>query len=570
MSFPGVPAGTNSLITGGSIGAMGEDVTDALLREMGRLDPCVAVVEAGEQDVDGLTDYSPEGHQARADLAARALRRIDALPAPSPLHEHLAERLRARIAFHDAGEDLRELHVAATGPLQLIRQCVESAVPGRDAGRAASEDGWARVGARQAAIPAALCGYARSLLLAAERGHLPTRRQVDLVTQRCRTWIDEDTALVQRYGDGPQRASVQAVARDAREAYRRFATTLTADLAPLARDDEAFGPARYALWVRTFLGTEPDLRELYEWGWDEFTAIEADLVAEAKTLGGAVPEVLQRLDRPDAPGVLRSRDEFAAWLQELLEATTERMHGTHFDIPAPLRRIESRVTTSGGTAYIAPSRDLTRPGRVSWLLPDGQERFPTWWAYSTAYHEGVPGHHLHLGSEACRGGPGQRLNLLGGLSGAQEGWALYAEGLMDELGLYEQPGARLGHLFMQLLRAARVVLDIGLHLRLPMPGGSTPWTPQAALDLLRDRCHQGPYAPLEVARYLGRPGQALTYKVGERVWRDGRAAFPGDRRAFHNRALELGSLGLDQLTSALAAYPASSAGNSSGSATHAE
>ena len=570
MSFPGVPAGTNSLITGGSIGAMGEDVTDALLREMGRLDPCVAVVEAGEQDVDGLTDYSPEGHQARADLAARALRRIDALPAPSPLHEHLAERLRARIAFHDAGEDLRELHVAATGPLQLIRQCVESAVPGRDAGRAASEDGWARVGARQAAIPAALCGYARSLLLAAERGHLPTRRQVDLVTQRCRTWIDEDTALVQRYGDGPQRASLQAAARDAREAYRRFATMLTADLAPIARDDEAFGPARYALWVRTFLGTEPDLRELYEWGWDEFTAIEADLVAEAKTLGGAVPEVLQRLDRPDAPGVLRSRDEFAAWLQELLEATTERMHGTHFDIPAPLRRIESRVTTSGGTAYIAPSRDLTRPGRVSWLLPDGQERFPTWWAYSTAYHEGVPGHHLHLGSEACRGGPGQRLNLLGGLSGAQEGWALYAEGLMDELGLYEQPGARLGHLFMQLLRAARVVLDIGLHLRLPMPGGSTPWTPQAALDLLRDRCHQGPYAPLEVARYLGRPGQALTYKVGERVWRDGRAAFPGDRRAFHNRALELGSLGLDQLTSALAAYPASSAGNSSGSATHAE
>lgn len=124
---------------------------------------------------------------------------------------------------------------------------------------------------------------------------------------------------------------------------------------------------------------------------------------------------------------------------------------------------------------------------------------------------------------------------------------------------------------MQLLRAARVVLDIGLHLKLPMPsGGGARWTPDAALDLLRERCHQGPYAPLELARYLGRPGQALTYKVGERVWRDGRAAFPGDRRAFHNRALELGSLGLDQLTSALAAYPASSAGSSSGSATQAE
>ncbi|MEU4790658.1 DUF885 domain-containing protein [Micromonospora tulbaghiae] len=550
---------------------MSEDFTDALLWEMGRLDPCAAVVEAGEQDVDRLTDYSPEGHQARADLAARALRRIEALPATSPLHEHLAERLRARLAFHEAGEDLRELHAAATGPLQLVRQCVESAVPGRDAGGAAHEDGWARVGARQAAIPAALDGYARSLLLAAARGHLPARRQVELVTQRCRSWIDEDIALVERYGDGPQRRSLQAAARDARAAYRRFAATLTADLAPRAHDDEAFGPARYALWVRAFLGAEPDLRELYEWGWDEFTTIEAELVAEAKALGGTVPEVLDRLDRPDAPGVLHGRDAFGAWLQELLEATTERLHGTHFDIPAPLRRIESRVTASGGTAYIGPSRDLTRPGRVSWLLPEGRERFPTWWAYSTAYHEGVPGHHLHLGSEACRGGPGQRLNLLGGLSGAQEGWALYAERFMDELGLYEQPGARLGHLFMQLLRAARVVLDIGLHLRLPMPsGGGATWTPDAALDLLRDRCHQGPYAPLELARYLGRPGQALTYKVGERVWRDGRAAFPGDRRAFHNRALELGSLGLEQLASALAAYPASSAGSSSGSATQAE
>lgn len=192
-----------------------EDFASRLLHAMAELDPCLAVVEAGEQDVDGLTDYSPDGHQARADLAARALRELGTLPATSPLHAHLAERLRTRIAFHDAGEDLRELHAAATGPLQLIRQSVEAAVPGRDAEGAAHEDGWARAGARQAAIPAALEGYARSLLLAAERDHLPTRRQVELVTQRCRNWIDDDMALVQRYGDGPQRAALQAAARGA-------------------------------------------------------------------------------------------------------------------------------------------------------------------------------------------------------------------------------------------------------------------------------------------------------------------------------------------------------------------
>ncbi|MCG5455493.1 DUF885 domain-containing protein [Micromonospora sp. PSH03] len=537
-----------------------EGFANRLLCDMASLDPCTAVVEAGEQDVDGLTDYSPEGHQARADLAARALGELeslgDELADGGPLHAHLAERLHTRIAFHDAGEDLRELHVAATGPLQLIRQAVEAAVPGSDAEGAAFEEAWARVGARVAAIPAALDGYARSLSLAAERGNLPARRQVELVTQRCRNWIDDDLALVERYGEGCQRASLQAAATDAREAYQKLAGTLTADLAPQAVEEETFGEQRYELWVRTFLAAQPDVRELYGWGWDDFRAIEAELIAEAKALGGSVPEALARLNSPDAPGTLHSRESFAAWLQELLEAATERLDGVYFDIPAPLRRVESRLTTSSGIAYTGPSRDLTRPGRVWWSIPEDATSFPTWYAYSTAYHEGVPGHHLHLGSEVCRGGLGQRLNLLGGLSGSQEGWALYAERFMDELGLYEQPGARLGYLYMRLLRAARVVLDIGLHLRLPMPAGDgAVWTADAALKLLQDRCHQGPYASAELARYLGRPGQALAYKAGERVWLAGRSSFPGDRRAFHRQALELGSLGLDQLTACLQSRP---------------
>ncbi|MFI6240020.1 DUF885 domain-containing protein [Micromonospora sp. NPDC050795] len=529
-----------------------EDFVERLLHDMAILDPCTAVVDAGEQDVDGLTDYGPEGHQARADRAALALREIEALPAGTPLHAHLAERLHTRVAFHDAGEDLRELHVAATGPLQLIRQAVEAAVPGRDAENAAFEEGWARVGARMAAIPAALDGYARSLLLAAQRGDVPARRQVELVAQRCRTWTDDDAALVDRYGEGRQRASLQAAAAGSRAAYQKLAERLTVDLAPRAVEEEAFGQQRYALWVRTFLAAQPDLRELYEWGWEEFRATEAELLAEAEALGGSVPEVLARLNSPDAPGTLHSREAFAAWLQNLLESTTERLDGVYFDIPAPLRRIESRLVTSSGIAYTGPSRDLARPGRVWWSVPEGAATFPTWYAYSTAFHEGVPGHHLHLGAEACRGGLGQRLNLLGGLSGSQEGWALYAERFMDELGLYEQPGARLGYLSMQLLRAARVVLDIGLHLRLAMPcGDGAVWTADAALKLLRDRCHQGCYASAELARYLGRPGQALAYKVGERVWLAGRSSFPGDRRAFHRQALELGSMGLDQLTAAL-------------------
>lgn len=117
------------------------------------------------------------------------------------------------------------------------------------------------------------------------------------------------------------------------------------------------------------------------------------------------------------------------------------------------------------------------------------------------------------------------------------------------------------------------MLDIGLHLRLPMPfGDGALRTTEAALELLRDRCHQGPYASADLARYLGRPGQALADKVGERVWLAGRSSFPGDRRAFHRQALELGALGLDQLTAALQndrpPPPSASAAVSSGSLLH--
>jgi len=531
-----------------------------LLDGIAELDPCAAVVEAGAQEPARLTDYSPAGHQARADFAAAALIELDSLAHTGNdqdrrLREHLAERLGSILEFTAAGEDVRELNAAATGPLQMIRQAVEAAVPAATAETAAREDGWALVAERLADVPRALAGYAESLTDAAGRGQVAADRQVDLCTVRCAGWIEDTEHLVATYGSGPRAAALSAAATAAMDAYARFGSFLSVDLKPRAATEEAFGRERYAVWLRKFLGAEPDLAELYAWGWQEFQAIEAEVRSEAEAImpGVSLPEVLDHLDAEGAPGVLTSREEFGAWLQELLEETIVRLDGVHFDIPAPLRRIESRISASAGIMYIAPSEDLTRPGRVWWQLADEQSLFPTWHAYSTAYHEGVPGHHLQVGYEVCQGGLGQRLNLLGGLSAGQEGWALYAERLMDELGWYTQPGARLGHLFSQLLRAARVVIDLGLHLKLPVPDRSgRTWTPELAYDVLANRCHQGGYAASELARYLGRPAQALSYKVGEQVWLDGRAAAGLPVREFHRRALELGSLGLGQLGTELA------------------
>ncbi|NUT20585.1 MAG: DUF885 domain-containing protein [Hamadaea sp.] len=529
---------------------------DELLAAYAGLDPTGAVVEAGAQEPNRLTDYSPAGHQARADFAAGKLREVAGITAESDhdrrLLDHLAERLESLAEFHDSGEDLRELHAAATGPLAMIRQAVDAAVPADDADAAARETGWALVAERLADVPRALAGYAESLTVAASRGHVASVRQINLCVARCDGWIADTEQLVASYDAGPHQAALSMAATSAAKAYQQMATWLSADLRPQADPKEAFGPDRYAVWLRKFLGVRPDLVELYAWGWAEVAAIEAQLRAEAEAIrpGAGLGEVLDFLDAPGAPGTLTSPAEFADWLQGVLERTVSELDGTQFDIPEPLRRIESRVTTSAGTMYIGPSADLTRPGRVWWQLPDGAEVFPTWWAYSTVYHEGVPGHHLQLGYESWRNPLGQRLNLLGGLSAGQEGWALYAERLMDELGWYTQPGARLGYLFAQLLRAARVVIDIGLHLELPDDTGRT-WTADAAYEMLANRCQQGGYASSELARYLGRPAQALAYKAGERVWLDARTASGLPLREFHRRALDLGSLGLGQLAAAL-------------------
>ena len=209
--------------------------------------------------------------------------------------------------------------------------------------------------------------------------------------------------------------------------------------------------------------------------------------------------------------------------------------------------------------YTGPSEDFSRPGRT-WYPTNGQTRFPLWREVSIAYHEGVPGHPLqiatakHLGEELSRF---QRL--MGGTSGYMEGWALYAERLMGELGYLEEPGPRLGMLASQALRCARIVVDIGMHLELAIPrgeayhGGET-WTPELALPFLEQRSHfPADFLASEVTRYLGIPGQAISYKVGERLWLAAREQAREelgelfDLKAWHARALDLGPMGLAQM-----------------------
>jgi uncharacterized protein (DUF885 family) len=196
-----------------------------------------------------------------------------------------------------------------------------------------------------------------------------------------------------------------------------------------------------------------------------------------------------------------------------------------------------------------------------WSVPKGNTEFRTWNELTTVYHEGVPGHHLQVAQTVYRS---ELLNkwrrLEAWTSGHGEGWALYAERLMAELGYMDDPGNRMGWLAGQSLRAARVVIDIGVHCGFDAPeevGGGAWDYDKAWAYLTRYGFMDEKVLRFELNRYLGWPGQAPSYKIGERLWlqlRDEVKQREGDAfdlKAFHRRALDIGGVGLDTLRSAV-------------------
>jgi uncharacterized protein (DUF885 family) len=199
-----------------------------------------------------------------------------------------------------------------------------------------------------------------------------------------------------------------------------------------------------------------------------------------------------------------------------------------------------------------------------WSVPDGVEAFSTWKEVTVVYHEGVPGHHLQIShTMAERESLNRWQRMMSWVSGHGEGWALYAERLMGELGYLDDPGAYLGMLDSQQLLAAQVPLDIGVHLELHVPKGTgwregERWNAEIAWEILRAHSSWDErQLRSELRRCLGMPGQAPSYKLGERIWLQARqdamarAAGALSLKDFHAKALSLGAMGLDPLREAL-------------------
>jgi uncharacterized protein (DUF885 family) len=547
-------------------------IAEAYVEDYCALDPVAATGMGVAGHEARLTDLSPEGFAARRDLTRRALASAEAAT-PTDERERVAkdaflERLGLEVERYDARVPQSEMSVIVSGLHEL--RMVFDLMP-----TAADED-WAAIDARLAAVPGVLEGYRETLLQEARGGNVAARRQIQEVAGQVRSWTGAPdggifAALVaQADVEGTLRSQLEQHAGAATEAVAGFGGFLDAELAPLGREVEAVGREVYSLGSRYFLGATVDLEETYAWGWEELHRIETEMAEVAGRIvpGGSVDEAVAALDA-DPARTIRGKEAFRDWMQELADRTVHELADVHFDIPEPVRRIECCIapTSDGGIYYTGPSEDFTRPGRMWWAVPEGIEDFSTWREVTTVFHEGVPGHHLQIGQTAYRT---ELLNrwqrLMCWVSGHGEGWALYAERLMDELGYLEDPGDRLGMLDAQAMRAARVLVDIGMHLQLEIPRGNPfgfhpgeRWTPELGLELMRGHCRmEDPVIVFEVNRYLGWPGQAPSYKVGERIWLQARAdaearlgdAF--DLRSFHRSALDLGSIGLDPLRAALA------------------
>jgi len=528
-------------------------VSEEYVTESAKLSP-IASTNLG---IPGLEDQLDDFSLAHAEKGAQLLRdSIAKIRAATPLNEFdriakdvALERMQSTLDLHDSREAFI-LWGILWSPVSSIRQVFEMM-------DSSSPDHIKNITARMNAISHSFDTWSGALLDVAKEGKVTSRRQVLGVAEQLETFAKGAfTEIAKRFDSEGKNSDLLSAAKNADSACAELALWLRETYVPISNPDDPSGLERYRIWSRHFTGAELDLEATYQWGKEDLDRINermwgaaAKLYPDAKTLR----EVADRLE-DDPRYVIHGGDALLKRLREFVDQAVERLDGKEFDIDPRIRFCDAKLAPEGSASaayYMPPSEDFSRPG-TTWFPTMGKEKFSFWHIASTWYHEAVPGHHLQVATSMVET---DRLNRYqrndAWTSGHGEGWALYAERLMDELGAFSDPGYEMGYLSSQALRAARVVVDIGMHLSLPGPDGK-PWNAQSAFELLRDRALLDEVsARSEVDRYLGLPGQAISYKVGERVWmraREDAKKRLGEKfslKEFHRFALALGPMGLD-------------------------
>jgi uncharacterized protein (DUF885 family) len=510
-----------------------------------------------------LPDFSPERTLQDIKTVRSTLSKVDSLVPIDDIDEVAAavikERLGVQLSLLEKNEIARLIGVIGS-PLSDVRQIFE--LMGQE-----SVQDHANITSRLTQVRPALESWKLSLLQLKAAGQLPPRRHIVGLSEQAKTY-GEGTFQDFAVRVAPEDSTMKSAATDADEATRSLGAWISSELVDSATTRDGAGKDRYKIWAQYFTGAEIDLQEFYEWGWNDLKRINKRMweIAEIILPGAkSLSQVAQALDT-DPKRTINGTNELLRRLISFTEGAVEALDGVHFDIDERIKFCDARLAPAGGAAapyYNPPSEDLSRPG-TTWYPTLGRTSFTWWREASTWYHEGVPGHHLQIATsiiEKDRQSRYQRLD--GGTSGCWEGWALYAERLMEELGFFSDLGDEMGYLANQALRAARVVVDIGMHLELNAPSdlgnlselgdcGAKKWTAEMAVAVLEERALQSHEMSIsEIDRYLSWPGQAISYKLGERVIlraREDAMARLGEKfslKKFHAFTLKLGSMGLD-------------------------
>ncbi len=528
-------------------------ILDNFIEEGIKLSPIGATMLGVPGHDDRFDDFSMAGYKKQEELARNTLK---AIQAETPINEFdriakdvAIERLSSEIKLSESLESNILFNLIAS-PVTRVRQVFEMM-------NKEKPETIANVIKRLNAVEEAFTGWRSALAFAAEQGKVNSQRQVLATAGQLDTFSKGAfTAVARKFDPSGSNQELTAAAQRAEKASGDLAKWLRDEYAPKSDPKDGVGAERYQMWARHFTGADLDLRDTYEWGIEQLKMINDRMWVAAKKLypdATSLREVADRLDK-DPRYTVEGEEELLKKLREFIAAAVERLDGKEFDIDPRIKNCEARLAPEGSASaayYMGPSEDLSRPG-TTWFPTMGRKVFGWWNIVSTWYHEAVPGHHLQVATTKVNT---DRLNRFQRnrvwVSGYGEGWALYAERLMDELGAFEDPGYEMGYLSAQGLRAARIVVDIGMHCGYTDFDGQV-WNAESAFKLLHERALLDEIsARSEVDRYLGWPGQAISYKVGERFWMECREAAKQrlgskfELKKFHSFALNLGPMGLD-------------------------
>jgi uncharacterized protein (DUF885 family) len=357
------------------------------------------------------------------------------------------------------------------------------------------------------------------------------------------------------------RAAILTAVRDqVQPAYRAFAAFLRDDYVPHGRAEVGMwalpdGAARYAARIKEMTTTDLTADQIHQIGLDEVARIEREEAALARRLGFADLAGFRRHVREDKQLYARSREDILARYRRYTDQMYARLPQLFGRLPRQrltIKPVEAfREKQAAVAAYVQGAPDGSRPGVIDVNTSDASKRL-TIEIEATAYHEGVPGHHLQVAIQQELGAlPPFRQQ--GSYGAFDEGWALYAERLGSEVGLYQDPYSDYGRLQNEMWRAIRLVVDTGLHARR--------WTRDQVVQFFHDHSTlDEPNVQAETDRYIAMPGQALGYKIGEltilRLRGQAQAALGKrfDLRAFHDEVVGAGALPLDILERRIAAW----------------